>query len=120
MSNLFMLNRETTYPLDLMFGDPPGQEPQECPIAYVEWIRKTMMGAHAVVYEALGQAAMRKSKDYNSDIKHRRFEKGDWVLSITRQRQIRNLASPGMFHIWCWVSSLHGFTKSRRDRLMFQ
>ena len=38
-----------------------------------------MMGAHAIVYEALGQAAMRQSKDYNRDIKHRRFEKGDWV-----------------------------------------
>ena len=61
-------------PLDLMVGDPPGQEPQECPIAYVEWIRQTMIGAHAVVYEALGQAAMRQR-----DIKHRRFEKVDWV-----------------------------------------
>ena len=77
--NLLMLNRETTCPLDLMVGYPPGHEPQECPSAYVEWVRQTMVGAHEAVYEALGQAATRQSRDYNKDLNHRQFAKGGWV-----------------------------------------
>ena len=77
--NLLMLNRETTCPLDLMVGYPPGQEPQECHVAYVEWVRQTMRGAHELAFEALGQAATRQSRYYNRDIDHRKFSKGDWV-----------------------------------------
>ena len=77
--NLLMLNRETTCPLDLMVGYPPGQEPQECHVAYVEWVRQTMRGAHELAFEALGQAATRQSRYYNRDIDHRQFSKGDWV-----------------------------------------
>ena len=77
--NLLMLNRENTCPLDLMVGNPPAQEPQECPVAYVEWVRQSMVGAHEVVYVALGHAATRQSQDYNHNLKFRKFRKGDWV-----------------------------------------
>ena len=77
--NLLMLNRETICPLDLMGGNPPAQEPQECPVAYVEWVRQSMVGAHEVVYDALGHAATRQSQDYNHNLKFRKFRKGDWV-----------------------------------------
>lgn len=77
--NLLMLNRETTCPLDLMVGHPPGQEPPECPVEYVEWVRQTMHGAYCTVYDNLGRAATRQSQDYNRNVKHRRFEVGDWV-----------------------------------------
>ena len=77
--NLLMLNRETTCPLDLMVGNPPAQEPQECPVAYVEWVRQSMVGAHEVVYDALGHAVTRQSQDYNHNLKFPKFRKGDWV-----------------------------------------
>ena len=59
--NLLMLNMETTCPLDLIVGHPSAQEPQEWPVAYVEWVKQSMIGAHEVVYDALGRAATRQS-----------------------------------------------------------
>lgn len=79
--NLLMLNRETTCPLDLMVGHPPGQDPPECPILYVEWVRQSMTGAYGFVYDNLGQAALRQSQDYNNNkkLKLRKFTSGSWV-----------------------------------------
>ena len=101
--NLLMLNRETTCPLDLMVGYPPGQEPQECPSAYVEWVRQTMVGAHEVVYEALGQAATRQSRDYNKDLNHIQFSKGGWVWRHYPPKANQKLGLLGMDLIWFWM-----------------
>ena len=54
-----------TMPLDLVIGDVDREWPDlHCPTEYVEWLRRSFRGAHAIASTNLKKAAKRQKKRY--------------------------------------------------------
>ncbi|XP_033758002.1 uncharacterized protein LOC117340349 [Pecten maximus] len=76
--NLVMLGRETSCPLDMMVGLPPGSR-GICTVQYVYWVQETMRSADKFVFEKLGEAARRQKFYYDRDVKEREFSVDSFV-----------------------------------------
>ena len=77
--NMLMLGREVSYPIDLMAGPPPDNKNNVCPVQYVEWLQATLSNTFDFVNENLHLSALRQKSHYDTKIKHREYEPGDWV-----------------------------------------
>ena len=61
--NLLMLHRETSLPVDVIFGSPPGVP--QCPVEYVEWVRGASQHAFQFVADYLQKQVVRHKKLYD-------------------------------------------------------
>ena len=75
--NMLMLNRETTLPVDLMYGDPP--ENEVCHIEYVEWVRQACQYAYRLAEQNISTSVQRQRMYYNRKSGAPRFEIGQSV-----------------------------------------
>jgi hypothetical protein len=76
--NQLMLGRETTLPIDLMFG-PPDDVPFNCESEYVEWVRESLTKCFRDVRDHLNRAAKRQKKYYDPRTKDHDFDIGQLV-----------------------------------------
>ena len=77
--NKLMLGREISLPLDLIVGEPPDANVNFCPVEYVEWIRHSMGTTFEFANKNLEKAAVRQKKYYDRNLKHRTYERDDFV-----------------------------------------
>ncbi len=78
--NLMMFGRELHLPIDVMMGPPPQNSgPPECPVEYVEWVRRTLETAHAWAYKHLKVSASRQKRYYDLRAKPTRYSPGQFV-----------------------------------------
>ena len=81
--NMLFLGREVTLPIDVMFGRPNEGEQPDCPIQYVEWVRRAMGSAFKVARENLGKSAVHQERQYNRCSDVRGYNVGDWVWRLS-------------------------------------
>lgn len=77
--NLMMLGREISCPLDIMVGEPPGTNSEECPVVYVQWLKDSMQDNFNFANEQLGVAAKAQKRNYACKSKPREINIGSWV-----------------------------------------
>jgi len=79
---LLMLGRETTLPVDLLYGLPPTVPMDLCPVEYVEWVKEATQESFQFARDNLQRAATRQKRNYDKRATERKFEKRDWVLRL--------------------------------------
>ena len=90
--NLLMLGREITFPVDLVYPDERERDYQ-CPVSYVEWVRRAMRENFEKAREHLGRAAERQKRNYDERAEPRKFNIGDWILRFYPPN-LRNKLNP--------------------------
>ena len=75
--NLLTLNTETNLPVDLMCGNPP--ETLQCPVAFVEWVRRAMDHAFEFARRNLQASTERHKHLYDQDSGSPQFARGQSV-----------------------------------------
>lgn len=73
-----MFGQEFSGPIDLLYGLPPEQKAQECPIPSTEWVRSAISEASKVESKHLGGALNRHS--------HTMIEKQKYQSGVTTCR----------------------------------
>jgi hypothetical protein len=76
--NLMMLGRETSIPLDLIIGAPPGETP--CPIKWVQKVREAQRSAHEFARVQLKKSAASQKRYYDRGRREVMFKEGDPVM----------------------------------------
>jgi hypothetical protein len=76
--NLMMLGRETSIPLDLIIGAPPGEAP--CPIQWVEKIKQAQRKAHEYARVKLKKSAASQKRYHDRAKVLTTFKEGDPVM----------------------------------------
>jgi hypothetical protein len=76
--NLMMLGRETSIPLDLIIGAPPGETP--CPIEWVQKVREAQRTAHEFARVQLKKSAAAQKRYYDRGRREVQFKEGDPVM----------------------------------------
>ena len=77
-----MLGRETTLPVDLLYGLPPTVPMDLCPVEYVEWVKEATQGSFRFARDNLQREATLLKRNYDKRATERKFEKGDCVLRL--------------------------------------
>jgi hypothetical protein len=77
--NLLMFGQEINMPIDIMFGPTPDTKNFECTIQYVEWLKNASNTAYEVAAQNLLGSAKRQKKTYDSKLKIREYQDGDFV-----------------------------------------
>ncbi|WAR30547.1 LOW QUALITY PROTEIN: POL-like protein [Mya arenaria] len=77
--NLLMFGQEVRCPIDLMFGFPPGSEPDVCHIEYFEWLQCVMSVSFSKAKFHLEGAAKRQKSYYDKRAKIVQFEENSFV-----------------------------------------
>jgi hypothetical protein len=76
--NLMMLGRETSIPLDLIIGAPPGETP--CPIEWVQKVKEAQRTAHEFARVQLKKSAASQKRYYDRGRRETQFKEGDPVM----------------------------------------
>jgi hypothetical protein len=76
--NLMMLGRETSIPLDLIIGAPPGETP--CPIEWVQKVKEAQRTAHEFARVQLKKSAAAQKRYYDRGRREIQFKEGDPVM----------------------------------------
>jgi hypothetical protein len=76
--NLMMLGRETSIPLDLIIGAPPGETP--CPIEWVQKVKDAQRKAHEFARVQLKKSAASQKRYYDRGREEVQFKEGDPVM----------------------------------------
>jgi hypothetical protein len=76
--NLMMLGRETSIPLDLIIGAPPGEIP--CRIQWVEKVKEVQRVAHEFARVELKKSAASQKRYYDRGRQEVQFKEGDPVM----------------------------------------
>jgi hypothetical protein len=76
--NLMMLGRETSIPLDLIIGAPPGETP--CPIEWIQKVKEAQRTAHEFARVQLKKSAASQKRYYDRGRREVQFKEGDPVM----------------------------------------
>jgi hypothetical protein len=77
---LLMLGREVRMPIDIMFGPPPMEEEHyQCPVEYVEWVRRTLANTFQFAQGQSGKSAVRQKRNYDAHVRPRGYVPGQFV-----------------------------------------
>ena len=77
--NLLMLNRECSFPIDIIAGNPPAHYQTSCPIQYLEWLTYIVNKTHEFAFKNLNQAASSQTKYYDVGLKVRKYKPNEFV-----------------------------------------
>jgi hypothetical protein len=86
--NLIMLGRETSQPVDLLYGNPNSMDNVYSNVGeYVAALRDKLIRAHQVARKHLESAHLRQKYQYDINSKENMFNPGDavWLLNETRK-----------------------------------
>ena len=77
--NYLMLGRETKLPIDIMYGEPPGNSHVDCYHEYVEWFKGASRAAFEFARLQLAKTAERQIRNYDKNVCEQFFKVGDHV-----------------------------------------
>lgn len=77
--NLLMLNRECSFPIDIVAGNPPAHPETNCPIQYIEWLTYIVNKTHEFAFKSLEKAAISQKKYYDVGLKVRKYKQNEFV-----------------------------------------
>ena len=83
--NLMMLGREVMMPVDLVAGQPPGEDPMEN-TEYGAKLRENLEKIHRMAREKSGREMSRQKKLYDRGKVEERYKRGDRVWEATSRR----------------------------------
>ena len=75
--NLMFMGTENILPIDLVMGPPPNAP--QCPIEYVEWLKRTIVLAHESARKSLVKSTARQKRNYDLRAKPIHYRPGDFV-----------------------------------------
>ena len=79
---LMLYGREMTMPIDLQYDIGTRASPPQCPAAYVEWMRLSLINCHAIARKQLDSSALRQKKGYSEKSRDAVFKPGDFVWKV--------------------------------------
>ena len=77
--NLLMLNRECSFPIDIIAGNPPTHPQTSCPIQYLELLTYTVNKTYQFAFKNLDHAASSQKKYYDVGLKVRKYKPNEFV-----------------------------------------